>query len=283
MRAGHKVEINRPQRGEKREIVEMAVQNAREQLGRRIAENTAQRELLDGVAEVFGLEAPPRRIEVYDNSHIQGTQARGRHDRRGAGRLREGRVPQIQHQIDRAHARRRLRDDARGADAPVRATGEGGRRRSEDQMARPRADRRRAGTALHRLPGVRRSRRRGRGAGRHLQGPGPRCRPRAFLHPRPRTVPPRSEEPGALLPATPARRGAPLRHRHATARSAPKPSAPIPLDEIAGVGAGRKRALLQHFGSAKAVSGASLTDLASVGGVSETLAKKIYDFFHPQG
>jgi excinuclease ABC subunit C len=56
-----------------------------------------------------------------------------------------------------------------------------------------------------------------------------------------------------------------------------------PLDEIAGVGANRKRALLQHFGSARAVAGASLTDLASVGGVSATLAKKIFDFFHPGG
>jgi excinuclease ABC subunit C len=54
-----------------------------------------------------------------------------------------------------------------------------------------------------------------------------------------------------------------------------------PLDEIAGVGAGRKRALLQHFGSARAVAGASLADLSQVSGVSETLAKKIYDFFHP--
>jgi excinuclease ABC subunit C len=56
-----------------------------------------------------------------------------------------------------------------------------------------------------------------------------------------------------------------------------------PLDEIAGVGAGRKRALLQHFGSARAVAGASLTDLSSVSGVSETLAKKIFDFFHAGG
>src|ERR1700743_1260681 len=77
MRAGHKVELVKPQRGEKREIVEQAVQNAREQLLRRVAENTAQRELLDGVAELFGLEAPPRRIEVYDNSHIQGSAAVG--------------------------------------------------------------------------------------------------------------------------------------------------------------------------------------------------------------
>ena len=56
-----------------------------------------------------------------------------------------------------------------------------------------------------------------------------------------------------------------------------------PLDEIAGVGAGRKRALLQHFGSARAVAGASLADLSAVAGVSETLAKKIFDFFHPGG
>ena len=77
LRAGHKVEISTPQRGEKREIMERALTNAREQLGRRMAENSAQRQLLEGVAEAFGLEAPPRRIEVYDNSHIQGAHAVG--------------------------------------------------------------------------------------------------------------------------------------------------------------------------------------------------------------
>ncbi|HEY5337933.1 MAG TPA: excinuclease ABC subunit UvrC, partial [Rhizomicrobium sp.] len=77
LRAEHKVEIAVPQRGEKREIMDMAMQNAREQLGRRMAENSAQRELLDGVCETFGMEAPPRRIEVYDNSHIQGSHALG--------------------------------------------------------------------------------------------------------------------------------------------------------------------------------------------------------------
>ncbi len=77
LRAGHKVEISTPQRGEKREIMERALTNAREQLGRRMAENSAQRQLLEGVAEAFGLDAPPRRIEVYDNSHIQGAHAVG--------------------------------------------------------------------------------------------------------------------------------------------------------------------------------------------------------------
>src|SRR5579871_6622778 len=77
LRAGHKVEISTPRRGEKREIMERALANAREQLGRRLAENSAQTQLLEGVADVFGLEQPPRRIEVYDNSHIQGAHALG--------------------------------------------------------------------------------------------------------------------------------------------------------------------------------------------------------------
>src|ERR1700761_3765576 len=77
LKAGIKVEISKPQRGEKREIMERAMTNAREQLARRMAENSAQRPLLAGVADVFGLEQPPRRIEVYDNSHIQGAHALG--------------------------------------------------------------------------------------------------------------------------------------------------------------------------------------------------------------
>src|SRR6202012_3319850 len=77
LRAEHRVEIAQPQRGEKREIMERALTNAREQLGRRMAENSAQTQLLEGVADAFGLDAPPRRIEVYDNSHIQGAHAVG--------------------------------------------------------------------------------------------------------------------------------------------------------------------------------------------------------------
>ena len=77
LRAGFKVEVAKPQRGEKHDIMDRALTNAREQLGRRMAENSAQRQLLDAVAEAFALEAPPRRIEVYDNSHIQGAHAVG--------------------------------------------------------------------------------------------------------------------------------------------------------------------------------------------------------------
>src|SRR5882672_11323947 len=77
IRAGHRVEIAIPSRGEKREIVDAALLNARAQLARNQAESASQRELLEGVAETFGLDAPPKRIEVYDNSHIQGANAVG--------------------------------------------------------------------------------------------------------------------------------------------------------------------------------------------------------------
>ena len=77
LKGGRKVEINRPQRGEKRQLVEHAFLNAREALGRKMAESSAQTKLLAGVCEAFGLESPPERIEVYDNSHIMGTNAVG--------------------------------------------------------------------------------------------------------------------------------------------------------------------------------------------------------------
>jgi excinuclease ABC subunit C len=77
LQAGRKIELLVPRRGDKARIVKHALNNAREALGRRLAESATQRTLLDGVAQVFGLAAPPRRIEVYDNSHIQGTNAIG--------------------------------------------------------------------------------------------------------------------------------------------------------------------------------------------------------------
>ena len=77
LRAGHKVEISMPQRGEKREIMERALTNAREQLGRRMAENSAQTPIAGRRGGGVRLDAPPRRIEVYDNSHIQGAHAMG--------------------------------------------------------------------------------------------------------------------------------------------------------------------------------------------------------------
>ncbi len=184
--AGHKVEILVPQRGEKKMLVDHAVTNAREANGRKLAETSSQAKLLAGVAAAFGLEAPPRRIEVYDNSHIQGAECRGRHDRCRHGWLHEIAIPQVQHQAA-GGGRRRFRDDARGPDAPLLppaardGRGCGGARKRDAALARSGADRRRPGSAF------RSPRRAGgawhpqRAARRHRQGAGPGCRPGTFL------------------------------------------------------------------------------------------------------
>ena len=244
----------------------------------------AQRELLDGVADVFGLEAPPRRIEVYDNSHIQGAHALGAMIVAGPDGFEKGEyrkfnikstelTPGDDYAMMREVLTRRfarlVKEEARIA---------------EDQMAAPDlvlidggpgqlsiacqvfAD---LGVEDVALVGI--SKGPDRDAGReHFYMPG--------------------KEPFRLDPKSPVlyylQRLRDEAHRFAIGSHRKKRSTAIganPLDEIAGVGAGRKRALLQHFGSARAVAGASLTDLTSVGGVSETLAKKIFDFFHPQG
>ena len=268
LRAEHKVEISTPQRGEKREIMERALANAREQLGRRLAENSAQTQLLEGVADVFGLEQPPRRIEVYDNSHIQGAHALGAFIVAGPKASRKAQYRKFNIKTEELDARRRLRHDARSADPPLRPHDEGGSGASADngKWKRPDlvlidggpgqlsiacqvfAD---LGVEDVALVGI--SKGPDRDAGReHFYLPG--------------------KEPFRLDPKSPVlyylQRLRDEAHRFVIGGHRKKRSAAIganPLDEIAGVGAGRKRALLQHFGSARAVAGASLADL-SVGG-----------------
>jgi excinuclease ABC subunit C len=285
LRAEHRVEISTPQRGEKREIMERALTNAREQLGRRMAENSAQTQLLEGVADVFGLEQPPRRIEVYDNSHIQGAHALGAFIVAGP----EG--------FEKAQYRKfniKTEDLAPGDDYAMmrevlsrrfaRMVKEEAEDTPEARWRRPHlvlidggpgqlsiacqvfAD---LGVEDVALVGI--SKGPDRDAGReHFHMPG--------------------KEPFRLDPKSPVlyylQRLRDEAHRFVIGGHRKKRSAAIganPLDEIGGVGANRKRALLQHFGSARAVAGASLADLSSVSGVSETLAKKIFDFFHPGG
>ncbi len=287
LRAGHRVEIAAPQRGEKREIMERALANAREQLGRRLAENSAQAQLLEGVADLFGLEAPPRRIEVYDNSHIQGAHALGAFIVAGP----DG--------FDKAHYRKfniRSADLAPGDDyAMMRevltrrfsrmvkeeaSTSESGRA-DDGGWKRPDlvlidggpgqlsvARQVFADLGVEDVALVAISKGPDRDAGReHFHMPG--------------------KEPVRLDPRSPVlyylQRLRDEAHRFVIGGHRKKRSAAIganPLDEITGVGAGRKRALLQHFGSARAVAGASLADLSAVSGVSATLARKIFDFFH---
>src|SRR5271156_5472605 len=283
LRADRKVEIAVPQRGEKREIVEMALQNAREQLGRRQAENSAQRELLEGVAELFGLEAPPKRIEVYDNSHIQGTNALGGMIVAGPDGFEKGEYRKfniksteltpgddygmMREVLTRRFARlvKESETDEAKAKWPDIALIDGG----PGQLSVAEAALEDLGVEDVLLVGI--SKGPDRDAGReHFYMKG--------------------REPFRLDPKSPVlyylQRLRDEAHRFAIGSHRKKRSKAIganPLDEIAGVGAGRKRALLQHFGSARAVAAASLTDLQSVAGVSGTLAKKIYDFFHPAG
>ena len=124
-KSGSKVEIAKPKRGEKKELVDHALANAREALGRKLADTASQRKLLDALAECFGLARAPRRIEVYDNSHIQGSNAVGAMVVAGPDGFPEEPVPQVQHPLRRPHAGRRLRDDARGAGAAVQAAADG--------------------------------------------------------------------------------------------------------------------------------------------------------------
>jgi excinuclease ABC subunit C len=248
-----------------------------------MAENSAQRELLEGVCEVFGMEAPPKRIEVYDNSHIQGTNALGGMIVAGPDGFEKGEyrkfnikstelTPGDDYGMMREVLTRRFSrlvkesgEDEAKAKWPDLALIDGG----PGQLSVARAVLEDLGVEDVLLVGI--SKGPDRDAGReHFYMTG--------------------REPVRLDPKIPVlyylQRHRDEAHRLAIGSHRKKRSKAIganPLDEIAGVGASRKRALLQHFGSAKAVSAASLADLESVGGVSKTLAKKVYDFFHPTG
>jgi excinuclease ABC subunit C len=282
-RADYRIEIAVPQRGEKRDIMDMALQNAREQLARRMAENSAQRELLEGVAEIFGLEAPPRRIEVYDNSHIQGAQALGAMIVAGANGFEKGEYRKfnirsteltpgddyamMREVLTRRFSRLIKENEADEAKAKwpnlVLIDGGPGQLAAACQVF--------ADLGVEDVTVVGISKGPDRDAGReHFYMP--------------------AREPFRLDPKNPVlyflQRLRDEAHRFAIGSHRKRRSKALganPLDEIAGVGSSRKRALLQHFGSAKAVSAASLVDLGAVDGVSSALAKKIYDFFHPNG
>jgi excinuclease ABC subunit C len=274
-----------PQRGEKQQIMERALTNAREQLGRRLAENSAQTQLLEGVADTFGLEAPPRRIEVYDNSHIQGAHALGAFIVAGpegfekaqyrkfnikAADLTPGDDYAMMREVLSRRFARMVKEEAEaGKDEKWRRPdlvlidGGPGQLSVACQVF---ADLGVEDVALASI-----SKGPDRDAGReHFYLPG--------------------KEPFRLDIRSPIlyylQRLRDEAHRFVIGGHRKKRSMAIganPLDEIAGVGASRKRALLQHFGSAKAVSAAGLADLSAVEGVSATLAKKIFDFFHSGG
>ncbi|HEY6577766.1 MAG TPA: excinuclease ABC subunit UvrC, partial [Rhizomicrobium sp.] len=281
LKAERKVEIIAPQRGEKREMVQMALQNAREQLARRLAENSAQRELLDGVAETFGLDAAPRRIEVYDNSHIQGASAVGAMIVAGPDGFEKGEYRKfniksvdlapgddygmMREVLTRRFARLVREAEDVKANWPDLVLIDGG----PGQLAVAQSVLEDLGVEDVVLAGV-------------AKGPD-RDAGREHFHVKDR-------EPFRLDLKSPVlyylQRLRDEAHRFAIGAHRKKRAKALganPLDEIAGIGAARKRALLQHFGSARAVAAASLSDLEAVTGVKSALARNIFDFFHPAG
>jgi excinuclease ABC subunit C len=285
-RAGRRIHLETPQRGEKRDLVKHALDNAREALARQLAEGATQKSLLEGVANCFGLDEPPERIEVYDNSHIQGTNAVGamivagpeglskKHYRTWNIRS-ETLTPGDDFGMMREVLTRRFSRLA--AESPPGAEDEpSGMPDWPDVVfidgGQGQLNAVREVIAELNLPrevifiGIAKGEERDAG------------REKFFIEGR---------EPFMLPHRDPVlyyvQRLRDEAHRFAigTHRARRKKDfVSNPLDEIAGIGPARKRALLNHFGSAKAVGRASLADLAAIPGISRQTAQLVYDHFN---
>jgi excinuclease ABC subunit C len=277
-RAGRKVEIAVPQRGEKAELVENATRNARESLARRMAESTTQNKLLVGLAEAFDLDTPPQRIEVYDNSHIQGTNAVGGMIVAGADGFLKSQYRKfnikseagansddfgmMKEVLTRRFERLLKEDPERKSDMwPDLLLIDGGAGQVS-AVAEIMSE-----LGVEDIPMVGVAKGIDRDAGKE-----------EFHRP--------GERPFALQRNDPVlyfiQRLRDEAHRWAIGAHRAKRAKAVsltPLDDIPGIGATRKRALLQHFGSAKAVARAGLSDLQAVDGISEAMAKTIADYF----
>ncbi len=279
LKSGHKVEIARPQRGEKLAVVDYALTNAKEALGRKLAENSATSRILDEVCEAFGLDARPERIEVYDNAHIQGTNAVGGMIVAGPEGFRKNQyrkfnirgddlTPGDDYGMMREVMRRRfgkmVKDEEAGevVERPDLLLIDGGAGQLAEVLAVL------ADLGVDDITAVGVAKGPDRDAGKeHFFMPG---------------------KPPFMLPMkSPAlyyiQRLRDEAHRFANGAHAKRRSMDIsknPLDEIEGVGPSRKKALLHAFGSAKGVSRASVADLIKVPGVNQSLAERIHGFFH---
>ncbi len=284
LKAHRKVEISTPQRGEKRAVVDHAVTNAREALERKLAEGAGQAKLLEGVAQLFDLPAPPERIECYDNSHIMGTNPYGvmvvfgpegpakagyrKFSIRSAiapgddfGMMREV----LERRFGRALREQAAREQEGGDSSnwPDLVLIDGG----AGQLSAARGILADLGVQDVKLVGIAKGP--DRDAGRewfHIEGRDP------FQ------LPPRDPVLYYLQRVRDeAHRFAITTHRAGRSKSLVTSE----LDEIAGVGAARKRALLNHFGSARGVKQAGLNDLEAAPGINRETAKQVYAHFHP--
>jgi excinuclease ABC subunit C len=308
IKSGHKVEVGVPQRGEKKDLVDHALANAREALARKLAESSSQRRLLELLAEVFVLARPPRRIEVYDNSHIQGSNAVGAMIVAGAegfqknqyrkfniraadlapgddfGMMREvlsRRFKRLMNEAPRAMpgapptpaqvlamapadagAPIDIGDGDNDSPWPDLVIIDGGR----GQLTAAQETLAALGIIDVPLAAV-------------AKGPDRDAGMETFFLP--------GREPFKLKPRDPAlyfvERLRDEAHRFAVGSHRVRRRRDIReagLQEIPGIGPTRKRALLHHFGTLKAIERAALADLAKVPGISAETARKIYDFFH---
>jgi excinuclease ABC subunit C len=278
--AGYKVALSVPQRGDRRRLMEQAQRNAVEALERRLAESTTQAKLLREVAELFDLEGPPDRIEIYDNSHIQGTNALGAMVVAGPEGFHKGQYRKfnikgneartdddfgMMREVFRRRFARQLEENPdRDADTwPDLVLIDGGR----GQLNAARAVLEDLGIEDLCLVGVAKGPHHGRDG-------------REVFH--------LADGREFQLPV-----GAPVLfylqrlrdevHRFAIGAHREKRAKAIgasPLDEVPGIGPARKKALLMHFGTGRAVRNASLEDLQKAPGVSAGVAQQVYDFYH---
>ncbi len=286
-REGYGIEIATPQRGEKKEMVADAASNAREALGRRLADSASQQKLLEALGAAFGMDKPPRRVEVYDNSHIMGSSAIGAMIVAGPEgfmkthyrtfNIKGPVTPGDDYAMMREVLSRRFSRLLKEGEAPA----------PEDPDAFPQSP------DLIVIDGGRGQFEAARKAMEELgvtgvtlasiaKGPDRNAGRETFFV--------AGREPFRLAPRDPAlyfvQRLRDEAHRFAigTHRARRKKEfAKNPLDEIAGVGPARKRALLQAFGTAKAVAAAALADLEKTPGFSAATAKLVFDHFHEKG
>ncbi|UWR29499.1 excinuclease ABC subunit UvrC [Sulfitobacter sp. W002] len=279
---GRKVELLVPRRGEKAELVDGALRNARESLARKMAETATQTKLLQGLADAFDLPKPPDRIEVYDNSHIQGTNAVGAMIVAGPEGMMKNQYRKfnirgddltpgddfgMMKEVLHRRFKRLIKEDpdrSRGLwpDLLLIDGGAGQVSAVASIMAQH---------GVQDIPMVGVAKGIDRDAGKE-----------EFHRVGKRVMALRHNDPVLYF----VQRLRDEAHRFAIGTHRAKRAKGVsatPLDDVPGVGAARKRALLAHFGSAKAVGRANLSDLKAVEGVSDALAETIYGYFHEKG
>jgi excinuclease ABC subunit C len=287
-RAGHKVELRVPQRGHMRRLVDQASRNATDAIQRRLAESTTQARNLQALADLFALPAAPDRIEIYDNSHVQGTNALGAMVVAGPEGFRKSQYRKFNMKSDaiepgddfammRAMLTRRFArlqaesasgssdsdDDA--ATWPDLLLIDGGKGQVSAAVAAL------AELGIDDVPLVGISKGPDRNAGRET-----------FHLPDGRELSLPANDPVLFFLQRlrdEAHRFAIGAHRAKRAKAMTTSS----LDEVPGIGPARKKALLMHFGTARAVKGAALEDLLKAPGISQSMAESVYAHFHPRG